>query len=90
MNREEKAALIEEIGTEISEADAIFAIDYRGISVTQSAELRGKLREADASFRIVKNLFVVLAVAVTRLALVELAELVHVIGVHKPLLAVVE
>lgn len=63
MNREEKAALIEEIGTEISEADAIFAIDYRGISVTQSAELRGKLREADASFRIVKNRLTKLAAA---------------------------
>ena len=63
MNREEKAALIEEIGTEISEAEAIFAIDYRGISVTQSAELRGKLREADASFRVVKNRLTKLAAA---------------------------
>lgn len=63
MNREEKAALIEEIGTEISESEAIFAIDYRGISVTQSAELRGKLREADASFRVVKNRLTRLAAA---------------------------
>jgi len=31
------------------------AVDYRGISVPQAAELRSKLREADASFRIVKN-----------------------------------
>jgi len=55
MNREEKAALIEEIGAEIESSEAIFAVDYRGISVTQAAELRGKLRDADASFKVVKN-----------------------------------
>jgi large subunit ribosomal protein L10 len=55
MNRDEKAAAIEEIAAEIEAAEAIFAVDYRGISVPQAAELRGKLREADASFRIVKN-----------------------------------
>jgi large subunit ribosomal protein L10 len=30
-------------------------VDYRGISVSQAAELRSKLRENDASFRVVKN-----------------------------------
>lgn len=55
MNREEKAALIEEIGAEIESAEAIFAVDYRGISVTQAAELRNGLREADATFKVVKN-----------------------------------
>src|SRR4051795_11896467 len=55
MNRDEKAATIEEIAAQIEAAEAIFAVDYRGISVPQAAELRGKLREADASFRIVKN-----------------------------------
>src|SRR6476659_9832241 len=55
MNREEKSAAIEEIAAQIEGAEAIFAVDYRGISVPQAAELRAKLREADASFRIVKN-----------------------------------
>jgi large subunit ribosomal protein L10 len=55
MNREEKAAVIEEITEEIKASEAIFAIDYRGISVAQAAELRGGLREADASFKVVKN-----------------------------------
>jgi large subunit ribosomal protein L10 len=55
MNRDEKASTIEEIAAQIEAAEAIFAVDYRGISVPQAAELRGKLREADASFRIVKN-----------------------------------
>jgi large subunit ribosomal protein L10 len=55
MNREEKSAAIQEIAAQIEESEAIFAVDYRGISVPQAAELRTKLREADASFRIVKN-----------------------------------
>ena len=55
MNREEKAAVVEEIAAQIEGADTIFAIDYRGISVPEAAELRSRLREADASFRVVKN-----------------------------------
>lgn len=55
MNREEKSATIQEIAAQIEGSEAIFAVDYRGISVPQAAELRAKLREADASFRIVKN-----------------------------------
>ena len=55
MNRDQKAAVIEEVAGQISAADAIFAVDYRGISVPQAAELRTRLREADSSFRVVKN-----------------------------------
>ena len=55
MNRDEKSAAIEEIAAQIEGAEAIFAVDYRGISVSQAAELRAKLRESDASFRVVKN-----------------------------------
>jgi len=55
MDREQKTATIEEIAAQIEGAEAIFAVDYRGISVPQAAELRSKLRDADASFRGVKN-----------------------------------
>jgi large subunit ribosomal protein L10 len=55
VNRDQKAAAIAEIATQIQESDAVYAVDYRGISVTQAAELRTRLRDADASFRIVKN-----------------------------------
>lgn len=55
MNKEQKAAAVEEIAERLGESDAVFAIDYRGISVPQAAELRGKLRDADASFNVVKN-----------------------------------
>jgi large subunit ribosomal protein L10 len=55
MNREQKAAVIEEIAAEITESAAVFAVDYRGITVMQAADLRGRLRDADATLRIVKN-----------------------------------
>jgi large subunit ribosomal protein L10 len=55
MNREQKAAAIAEIAENIRESEAIFAVDYRGISVPQAATLRTRLRDADASFRVVKN-----------------------------------
>src|SRR4051794_34033168 len=55
MNRDQKAAAIAEIAQNIEESDAVFAVDYRGISVPQAAELRTKLREADTRFSVVKN-----------------------------------
>ncbi len=55
MNRDQKAAVIDEIAADIEASEAIFAVDYRGITVAQIADLRVKLRETDASFRVVKN-----------------------------------
>jgi large subunit ribosomal protein L10 len=55
VNRDQKAAAIAEIAADIESSQAVFAVDYRGISVPQAAELRAKLREADAVFRVVKN-----------------------------------
>jgi large subunit ribosomal protein L10 len=55
MNKEEKAAVVDEIAGQLKDAEAIFAVDYRGISVPQAAELRARLRDADATFRVVKN-----------------------------------
>ena len=55
MKREEKAAVVEEIAAQLTDAGAIFAVDYRGIGVPEAAQLRTKLAESDATFRIVKN-----------------------------------
>ncbi|MDQ2895677.1 MAG: 50S ribosomal protein L10 [Actinomycetota bacterium] len=55
MNRDQKTAVVDEIAQQIGAAEAVFAVDYRGITVTQIAELRVKLRDADARFRVVKN-----------------------------------
>ena len=55
MNREQKAAAIEEIAANIRESQAVFAVDYRGLSVPQAGELRAQLRAADTKFSVVKN-----------------------------------
>ncbi|WP_027005602.1 50S ribosomal protein L10 [Conexibacter woesei] len=55
MNREEKATAVAEIAEQIQGSEAVFAVDYRGITVAQIKELRTKLRDSDATFRVVKN-----------------------------------
>jgi len=55
MDREQKTAVVEELASDLKDSTAIFAVDYRGISVPQAAELRASLRDADTRFRVVKN-----------------------------------
>jgi large subunit ribosomal protein L10 len=55
MDREQKTTVVKELADELKDAQAIFAVDYRGISVPQAAELRSGLRDADTRFRVVKN-----------------------------------
>jgi len=61
VNKDQKAAVVDEVAEAIQAADAVFAVDYRGISVTQAADLRTKLIEADAKLRVVKNTLTELA-----------------------------
>ena len=63
MNREEKSQAVAELSEGLKDAEAVFAVDYRGISVTQAAELRRSLAEADAVFKVVKNRLAKLAAA---------------------------
>lgn len=55
MDKEQKAQVVEEIAAQLTDAGAIFAVDYRGIGVPEAAELRARLAESEASFRVVKN-----------------------------------
>jgi large subunit ribosomal protein L10 len=55
MNRDQKAALVEELVGQLQGAEAVYAVDYRGISVSDAADLRTRLREAETVFRVVKN-----------------------------------
>ena len=55
VNKEQKAAVIDRVAEQIQQATSIFAIDYRGISVKQAAELREALGDAETRFQIVKN-----------------------------------
>lgn len=55
MNREQKTAAIAEIVENIQASDAVLAVDYRGLTVTQAAELRSALRANDATLTVAKN-----------------------------------
>jgi large subunit ribosomal protein L10 len=61
MNRDQKEAVVADVATQIQESEAVFAVDYRGISVPQAAALRVKLNDAGARFRVVKNTLTLLA-----------------------------
>ncbi len=53
-----KAAVIDEISAKLREADAAVLTEYRGLTVTQIAELRAVLRPAGAEYKIYKNTLV--------------------------------
>jgi large subunit ribosomal protein L10 len=55
MNKEQKTEVVDQIATQLQGAAAVYAVDYRGLTVTQAAQLRTSLREAGTSFRVVKN-----------------------------------
>lgn len=55
MNREQKSAAVAEIVENIQASEAVIAVDYRGLSVTQAAELRSALRDNDATLAVAKN-----------------------------------
>jgi large subunit ribosomal protein L10 len=55
MNKDQKAAVVEDIARQLEAAEAVFAVDYRGLSVSQAADLRTRLHDVGAAFRVVKN-----------------------------------
>jgi large subunit ribosomal protein L10 len=55
MLRNEKDAVIADVQQLLTDTENVFVSDYRGLTVAELAELRGKLRESGARFRIVKN-----------------------------------
>jgi len=61
LNREQKAQVIQDVAGALRESSAVFAVDYRGISVAQAAALRTTLRGNDATFTVVKNTLAELA-----------------------------
>ncbi len=56
--RPEKVAVVEEVKSRLSDADAAVLTDYRGIDVPGMATLRTALREAGAEYAIYKNTLV--------------------------------
>lgn len=59
--RREKEETVAELAQLLRQAPAAVVVDYRGLRVTEEGELRRLLREAGASYRVVKNTLVELA-----------------------------
>ena len=55
MHVDEKRKVVEELAERMRGAESMIVADYRGLTVTQIADVRGALREAGASFRVAKN-----------------------------------
>ena len=52
---EQKAGVVTEIKEKFENAKSVVAFDYRGLSVAEVTELRRKLREAGADYKVYKN-----------------------------------
>ena len=52
---EQKAGVVAEIKEKFENAKSVVMFDYRGLSVAEVTELRRKLREAGADYKVYKN-----------------------------------
>lgn len=73
MARPEKTAAVAEITSRFGESNAALLTEYRGLTVTEIAEVRGALREAEADYKVMKNTLV--RIAAREVGLEELADL---------------
>ena len=55
MNRTEKAELIETLQSTLSEATSVVVTHQVGLTVAESSDLRMRMREAGAGFKVTKN-----------------------------------
>jgi large subunit ribosomal protein L10 len=53
--RPEKVAVVDEVATKLSAADAVIVTEYRGMSVGQLASLRRTLRDVGGEYKVYKN-----------------------------------
>ena len=58
LNREEKAAVIEEVAAQVATAGSIILAEYRGLTVEKITQLRKQARESGVYLRVLKNTLV--------------------------------
>lgn len=58
LNREEKAAVIEEVSAQVAQASSIVLAEYRGLTVEKITQLRKQARESGVYLRVLKNTLV--------------------------------
>ncbi|MGB1176944.1 MAG: 50S ribosomal protein L10, partial [Candidatus Puniceispirillaceae bacterium] len=66
MNRQEKAELIETLQTTLNASSTVVVAHQVGMTVAESSDLRAKMREAGAGFKVTKNRIAKLALKGTR------------------------
>jgi large subunit ribosomal protein L10 len=71
LNKSNKAQLVAELAAKMATAKATFLADYRGLTVDQVNDLRGKLRATGVEYRVVKNTLLKLAIKETGTACIE-------------------
>lgn len=52
---ERKAQVVEEIANKVKESNAAVLFEYQGLTVTETNELRRKLRESGSDYKVYKN-----------------------------------
>ncbi len=55
LNRDEKGQVVAEVVERLERTETIMTTDFRGLTVAQLADLRGRLRDAEAEMTVVKN-----------------------------------
>lgn len=73
MARPDKEASVAEITERFNEADAALLTEYRGLRVSEIAEVRNSLRESDTEYKVLKNTLA--RIAVREVGLEELVEM---------------
>ena len=66
MNREQKQDLVSSLNTLLQDQTFVAVTHYKGLSVAEMEDLRGKAREAGAGFRVTKNRLTRLALTGTK------------------------
>jgi len=61
MPNQEKVKLVEQIKAELQDSVAVWVVDYRGLTVKQSEDLRRRIRAEGADYKIYKNTFTIRA-----------------------------
>lgn len=55
LNRNEKGQVVAEVAERLGRTETVITADFRGLTVAELADLRGKLRDADAEMTVTKN-----------------------------------
>ena len=63
MPNQEKVKLVDEVREDLRRCSAVWVVDYRGLTVKQTEDLRKKTRAEGAVFKIFKNTFTTIALA---------------------------